>query len=186
MKNFNTKVALVAGVAALALVGTGYAAWHFSSDASVDVSGNVNIIAKDTEVGTLNLKAGQTFSIVLDQKEDGGVYWADASGNKLNPANVVLEYKGIDRVVKETISISMESDCSALETYVTFGADAEAQEFTWTGGTDAEEITFALPTVEYTDAYPLNETQYDAMVTALDGAEVTFTFSAEVVECTHA
>ncbi len=43
MKNFNTKVALVAGVAALALVGTGYAAWQFNTvvDTTKDASGLV-------------------------------------------------------------------------------------------------------------------------------------------------
>lgn len=185
MKTRN-KLSLLAGVAALALVGTGYAAWEFSKTATLDVSGNVNVVTKADEVGTLNLKAGQTFSLVLDQNEDGGVYWADASGNKLDSANVVLEYKGTERVVNETISVSATADYdSAITTYVTFGDLAAAQEFTWTGGATAKEITFALPTVSYTDAYPLNETQYDAMVTALDGAEVTFTFTAEVGECTH-
>lgn len=186
MKTRN-KLSILASVAALALVGTGYAAWQFSKENTVDVNGTVNVVGKADEVGTLTLKDGLTYTLVLDQNEDGGVYWADNEGTKLTDANIVLEFVGTDRAVNETVTISMESDyASAIETYVTFGDNDADQSFTWTGEKTVEEITFALPTVAYTDAYPLNEAAYDAMYEAVNGAEITFTFTAEIDECTHA
>lgn len=175
---------LLASVTALSLVGTGYAAWQFSKDATATFTGNVVVTEKADEVGTLTLKSGETVKLVLDQNEAGGVYWANTSGTEIS--TITLEFKGTERVVDETITVSGEATSTGkLSDYVTIGTFADVSH-DWVGGLSAVEYEFTLPTVAYTAAYPLNETAYDKMVTDLSGAQVTFTFTAEVAECTHA
>lgn len=190
MKTTN-KISLIAGLAAIVLVGTGYAAWTFSKDASVNADGNVNITTKDPEVGTLSLEAGQTFVLTLDQDFIGWQKEA-ADNNTSDVSTVKLEYIGSEAkdykagfAVNEDIKVTMTAEYGALSTYVEFGALEAAKTVDYLG----EKITFefALPTVSYVEAkYPRNEKDYDAMVTAIGSAKVNFTFTAEVVECTHA
>lgn len=190
MKTSN-KITLITGLSAIALVGTGYAAWTFSKDATATADSNVNITTKATEVGTLSLAEGQTFVLTLDQDFIGWQKEAN-DNNTSDVSKVKLEYVGSEEkdyksgyAVDETIEVTMTATYGALETYVTFGAldAAISKEYTGT----KLEFEFNLPTVSYVDAkYPRNETDYDAMVTALKDAKVNFTFTATVKECTHA
>ena len=189
MKTSN-KITLIAGLSAIALIGTGYAAWTFSKDATATADGNVNITAKADEAGKLELAADQSFVLTLDQDFIG--WQKTANDNNTSDVSVVkLEYTGSeakdpngDSAIEETIKVSMTADYGALSTYVTFGALEAEQTFTYTG--TKLEIEFDLPTVSYVAAkYPKNEEAYDAMVTALANAKVNFTFTATVEECTH-
>ena len=188
MKTSN-KITLIAGLSAIALIGTGYAAWTFSENATATADGNVNITTK-TETGELKLADGQTFVLTLDQDFIG--WQKTANDNDTSDVKVVkLEYTGSEAkdykngyAVEETIKVSMTADYGALSTYVTFGSLDAEQSFNYTG--TKLDIDFNLPTVSYVDAkYPRNETDYDAMVTAIGSAKITFTFTATVEECTH-
>ncbi len=188
----SNKITLIAGLSAIALVGTGYAAWTFSKDAEATAQGNVNITTKADETGTLSLAADQTFVLTLDQDFIG---WQKVAtdNNTSDVSTVELEYTGSkvadyagNKAVKEHVKVTMTAEYGALSTYVTFGVldAAITKEYK---GEDKIEFVFNLPTVSHVDAkYPRNEKDYDAMVTAIGSAKVNFTFTATVEECTHA
>lgn len=190
MKTAN-KISLVAACAALALVGTGYAAWTFSKDASTASVGNVNITAKADEVGELTVN-NENFYLVIDQKFLGWATTATATASDLS--KVTLTYTGAasgtaatntDWLIDEDIKFICTFDGSALSNYIVFG---NADEYTKTVDYTGTAITcdYTLPTVSWKDGMkPDNETEYDAMVTAIGTAKVNLTFKAEVVECTH-
>lgn len=189
MKTSN-KITLIAGLSAIALIGTGYAAWTFSKDATATADGNVNITTKADEVGKLELAADQSFVLTLDQDFIG--WQKTANDNNTSDVKVVkLEYTGSEEkdykanfAVDENIKVTMTAQYGALSTYVEFGSLDGAITKEYTG--EKIEFEFNLPTVSYIDAmYPRNEEDYDAMVTAIGSAKVNFTFTATVEECTH-
>lgn len=189
MKTSN-KITLIAGLSAIALIGTGYAAWTFSKDATATADGNVNITTKAEEVGTLKLADGQSFVLTLDQDFIG--WQKTANDNDTSDVKEIeLVYSGskakdtkAEYAVEETIEIAVETNYGALSTYVEFGTTATIESQNYVG----EDLTFkfTLPTVSYINAkYPRNEEAYDAMVDAIGSAKVEFTFTASVKECTH-
>ncbi len=189
MKTSN-KITLIAGLSAIALIGTGYAAWTFSKDATATADGNVNITTKAEEVGTLKLADGQSFVLTLDQDFIGWQKTANDNDTS-DVTEIKLVYSGskakdtkAEYAVEETIDVTVEADYGALSTYVEFGTTAAIASQNYVG----EDLTFkfTLPTVSYIDSmYPRNEEAYDAMVTAISSAKVSFTFTASVKECTH-
>lgn len=191
MKTSN-KITLIAGLSALALIGTGYAAWTFSADTTATETGNVNITTKSTEVGKLSLLSGEE-NIVLTLDQDFIGWQLEANDNDASDiSTVTLEYIGSEAkdykagfAVDEDIDVVMTADYGALADYVTFGDLVVTEQKKDYQG---EKLTFefTLPTVAWIDAkYPRNEKAYDEMVEALEGAKVEFTFTASVVECTH-
>ena len=191
MKTSN-KITLIAGLSAIALIGTGYAAWTFSKDATATAEGNVNITAKAEEVGTLKVADGQNFYLTLDQDS---IKWMDSTDESTanEVTTIKLEYSGstvadykAGKAVEENIVVKMELTSNELSTYVTLGNMDDDQTKAYKGE-DKIEFEFTLPTASYVDAkYPRNEKAYDAMVTALTGKKVSFTFTASVEECAHA
>ena len=189
MKTSN-KITLIAGLSALALIGTGYAAWTFSKDAEATAEGNVSITTKDPEVGELKLVDGQTFVLTLDQDFIG---WQKvANDNDTSDVSVVkLEYTGSEAkdykagfAVDETLKVSMTASYGTLSNYVEFGSLDAEKTLDYVG--EKLEFEFNLPTVSYIDSmYPRNEKAYDDMVAAIESAKVEFTFTASVEECTH-
>lgn len=190
MKTSN-RLSIISAVAALAIVGTGFAAWQFSKDASATSTGNVSITAKAEEAGTLKLADGQTFTLTLDQDFIGWQKKAN-DDNTSDVSTVKLEYTGStandyegNKAVDEDVTVTMTAEYGALSTYVDFG-DLDAAITKDYKGEDKIEFEFNLPTVSYVDSmYPRNEEAYDAMVNAIGSATVNFTFNAEVAQCTH-
>ena len=191
MKTSN-KITLIAGLSALALIGTGYAAWTFSKDATAVETGNVNITTKADEVGKLSLLAGEE-NIVLTLDQDFIGWQLEASDNDTSDISVVtLEYEGSEAkdykagfAVDEDIDVIMTADYGALADYVTFG-DLEVTEQKKDYAGEKLTFEFKLPTVSWIDAmYPRNEKAYDDMVAALENEKIEFAFTAAVVECTH-
>lgn len=190
MKTSN-RLSIISAVAALAIVGTGFAAWQFSKDAGATSTGNVSITAKAEEAGTLKLADGQTFTLTLDQDFIGWQKKAN-DDNTSDVSTVKLEYTGStvndyegNKAVDEDVTVAMTAEYGALSTYVDFG-DLDAAITKEHKGEDKIEFEFNLPTVSYVDSmYPRNEEAYDAMVNAIGSATVNFTFNAEVTQCTH-
>ncbi len=183
MKTSN-KISLIAGLSAIALIGTGYAAWTFSKDSTVNFDGSVNITAKAEEVGTLSVVPNQKVCLILDQDFIG---WKDSTDeNAAEVTSINLEYAGaVSKDVDEHITVSVDANYdSVLAKYVSFTAIGEqTKEYK---GEDKLAFEFALPTISWVDGKkPLNEKAYDEMVAALGSSTVSFTFSAEVSECTH-
>lgn len=187
----SNKISLIAGVAGLAAVGTGYAAWTFSKDADgITSTGNVKI-TEETEVGTLKADK-DSFYLIIDQKFLGWATTDTAMSSDLS--KITLTYEGAesgtsatntDWLVDETITFTCSCDASALSSYINFtGAEDYVETKDYSGTTLT--LDYVLPTVSWVDGMkPENETEYDAMVNAIGSATVDFTFKAEVNECTH-
>lgn len=190
--NLKNKISMISCVAAMALVGTGYAAWTFSKDATQTATGNVNITAKADEVGTLTVD-NDSFYLVIDQGFLGWATTQNATASDIS--KVVLTYSGAEGKstadntnwkIDETIKFTCTFDGSALSEYIVFTNVADT-EYTksYTGLADIT-LDYNLPTVSWKDgAKPENETEYDAMVTAIGSTTVDLSFTAEVDECTH-
>ena len=167
------KITFIAGLSAIALIGTGYAAWVFSEDSTITGTGNVSIITKGQETGSLNQLPGQE-NLVLTLDQDFIGWQTQAKDNNTSDiSSLTLEYQGSqakdtrgEYAVDEDIVVTMSADYGVLSTYVQFGdlQDVElVKEFTG----EAITFEFRLPTVSYVDSmYPRNEKAYDEMVEA--------------------
>lgn len=180
-KNLRKTIALTLVIGALALIGTGYAAWTFSKDATATATGSVNITTV-SETGTLTVTENATIKLVVDQ---GKLEWQDASGNPVT--TVSLKYTGDnyvdsaatnDEVV--TFSVDYSAGATAVASYITVsGGSFSANDLTYK--TTALETVYTLPTLAWvTNMKPGNITEYNTMVTAIGSASITFTFTADV------
>lgn len=187
----SNKISLIAGIAGLAVVGTGYAAWTFSKDVDgVTSTGNVKI-TEEAEVGTLKADK-DSFYLIIDQKFLGWATTDTATASDLD--KITLTYEGAesgttatntDWLIDETITFTCSCDVSALSSYISFTGAEDYVETKDYNGT-AIILDYTLPTVSWVDGMkPENETEYDTMVNTIGSATVDFTFKAEVNECTH-
>lgn len=182
-KNLRKSLVLTSLFAALALIGTGYASWTFSKDATASATGNVNVTTV-SETGTLTITENTTFYLVVDQ---GKLEWntaADGSGTKVT--TVSLKYEGdayVDSNAKndEVVDFSV-SYTNSVSSYITMtDASTEFSNDNVTYKTTAVETVYTLPTLDWaTDMKPGNITEYNTMVTAIGTASVSFTFTADV------
>lgn len=192
MKNFNTKVALVAGVAALALTGTAYAAWQFNTvvDTDKDASGLVTaaIEAKDVTVS-----GADTLYLVLDACDNAshnhgvgkGIYWAsDAEGNTAvteltltgtvnYEANDIVDYS------KYVGHFEVTSDL-ADTTYITFGESTDPADVT-VNSVDGDCVaTYTLPVPSYKTC-PTSVEEVSEMRAELSSFTFTINFNVKEV-----
>jgi len=162
----------------LALFGTGYAAWTFSKDATVDSVANANITAV-TDEGTLAVDK-TSFYLVIDQNFLGWATTENATSSDLS--TLTLTYTGTSETsVNETINFSCSIN-NALSSYITVADGSfSADSMTYTG--TAIENTYTLPTVSWVDGKkPTTRAEYDAMLTVIGSEKVTFSFTADVAE----
>ncbi len=186
-----SKITLIAGLTAMALVGTGYAAWSFSEDRIITETGNVNVVTKGQEAKFLERLPGEE-NLILTLDQDFIGWQREAKDNNTSDiSSLTLEYLGSqakdpegDYAVKEDIAVTMNVDYSVLSTYVEFG---ELKDVELVKDYKGEKLTFEfrLPSVSYVDSmYPRNEQAYDEMVEVLEGAKIQFIFEAHVLQCT--
>ncbi len=176
----SSKLSIISSVAALAIVGTGFAAWQFSDSASSAADGNVAITDK-TEAGTLTVNPA-SFVLTLDQNF---LKWQSAANDADDTSDITtveLTYKGSENNnVKEEIDFSCDID-NGLAAYVTIGDGSFANDVMEYVGTEIVN-TYTLPEISWVDGQkPETQKEYDDMKTALDGKKVTFTFEAAVKE----
>ncbi len=186
-----SKITLIAGLTAMALVGTGYAAWSFSEDRIITETGNVNVVTKGQEAKFLERLPGEE-NLILTLDQDFIGWQREAKDNNTSDiSSLTLEYLGSqakdpegDYAVKEDIAVTMNVDYGVLSTYVEFG---ELKDVELVKDYKGEKLTFEfrLPSVSYVDSmYPRNEQAYDEMVEVLEGAKIQFIFEAHVLQCT--
>lgn len=175
--NARTKLSIVTAAGLLALTGTGFAAWTFNKDASVNSTANVTVLP-ESELGTLTITTASLY-IVLDQ---AGIYYAsDAAG--ANPVTrLEANYNApADGTLGENMDIDFDLAFSGATadwaTYVNGLADVSLGTVTVDHGDNA--LAFTLPALTYTAAKPSTESEYDAMKAALDGKTVTMTVTAD-------
>ena len=174
-----SKISIIATLSTLALAGTAFAAWEFNKSAEQAAQSNV-AITKDASVGTLEIDPS-VFYLTLDQS-----VLAFTEADHTNDANAVsdsittvdLEYTGSansNNVSDVTLSVTYTVD-TAIATYVTVsGGQLGAQ----SNNGNKATATYTLPTLAWA-AKPATQAQFDAMKAALNGAKISFTFSATV------
>lgn len=188
MKTRN-KLSLLAGVAALALVGTGYAAWTFTKEVSstIDVSGKVTaaIEAKDVTADP------ETFYLIVDACKETthkhlpgkGIYWAKDAEGKTAVTEITL--KGtVNEADNDILDIRgyvgkfvIKADAVAT-TYVSMAAVNKTETVTVNTKNGDCEYTYTLPEVSFIKC-PENVAEVTAMKAELSDITFTVDFNVE-------
>lgn len=182
MKTQN-KIKTILSVACLALIGTGYALWEFSKDATVDATSNV-VITDSSESGSLSVDK-DTIYLILDQEYVG---WSTSNSIDDAITSLALTYLGAEAngtssntgwEIDETVTFSCDIT-NDLSSYITIGnGEFDDNNVAYSG--DAVTVNYTLPTISWvSNMKPTNKTEYDTMVTALNSKTVSFAFSAEI------
>ena len=163
MKLLN-RVTLLSVLGISALVGTGYAAWTFSTSAENKTANAALLITDANTVGEISFKTN-TAKFTLDQS---GITWE---------GEIVADYSSVGSEVEDP---SIEKSWTAaipaeLATYVTF-VDAS----TTISGTWEDDVAIVLPELVYTENKPTTKSAYDTMVSLISESNITFTFSATI------
>lgn len=186
---FRNKMSLIAGVAALALAGTGYAAWTFTKEVSQTVTVSEKVTAA---IEAKNVTADpSTFYLIVDAPTAGGtnlkpgkgLYWAsDAEGEtaittvkltgKVNEADHDIADIG-GYVGKFVITADALST-----TYVSMAAVNKTETVTVESKDGDCEYTYTLPTVSYAKV-PANVAEVTAMKAELSNVVFTVKFNVE-------
>lgn len=198
MKGLKTKVAVMSGMAALALVGSAFAVWQFGASANKEVDEDYYITkAVDAGSAVINVTgidaAPESKLLVLDQptgdaadpeteNTPNGVHWH--LGSALSFTHTIDNPTTNAAKFKYTLTLTLNGK---LGDYVKFSAVAspvlpvksaadKTFVYEWTESaarSDAaltEDVAHAaLPAVEYTDSKPTNIAEYNAMVTNITG-----------------
>lgn len=171
------KIAAITAASMLAFAGAGFAAWTFNKDVSDTSTANV-VVTSESEQGTLEIETTSLY-IILDQ---AGIFYAEDNAG----ANPVTELEATYTAVAAgnlgenmdvTFTLEFSGAVAAWSTYVNGLVDPASQTITTVNG--ANQVLFTLPTLTYTAAKPSTESEYDAMVTALDGQTLTLTVTAD-------
>ena len=171
------KLAAISAATMLAFTGVGYAAWTFNKDTNDTKNATVSVLA-ESEKGTLAISDTALY-IILDQA--GISYASDAAGE--HPVTTLTATYTAE--ANGTLGENMDVDFDlawgeAVEDwayYVNGLTDVDAGTHTMVNGANAVSIT--LPTLTYTAHKPSTESEYDAMKTALNGATLTLTVTAD-------
>ncbi|MBR0439908.1 MAG: hypothetical protein IJK27_04075 [Bacilli bacterium] len=175
----SSKISAIATMGALALVGTAFAAWQFNKNAEKVVNANV-AITKDASVGEITLSQ-ETFYLTLDQEFLG---WTVSDHTNSEEAvtdgltSFKVTYTGSEAagdVSDVTLTAAFAAD-SAFDAYISVTGGGLG---TPTASANVKEATYTLPTIAWVHK-PTTKAQFDAMKSALDGAKVTFTYTATV------
>lgn len=188
MKTRN-KLSIFAGIAALALVGTGYAAWQFNTAVDNTITDSAKVFnaieAKEVQVGneTIYLIADACAESGHNHKAGAGIYWAsDAEGTtKITTVELTgsVNYEANDiQDFSKYIGHFEVSSTATSGTYVVFGDSAASADVTSTAANADVKYTYTLPTVSYATC-----PESVAGVTALRAelaSDITFTVNFNV------
>ena len=171
----SNKITLIGAIGALALVGTGFAAWQFAKAQTEDVEKNVVVTGVTELEGTITV---DTFFLTFDQAAP--VWTSSSHADSTEEISDVITTVG----VTYTGNASLTNAAANVDWTVTYVADAAITNYvTVTGGSlgeatnsgNVKTATYTLPTLAWTANKPENKTAYDAMKTAVASAKVTFT-----------
>jgi len=175
----SSKISIVATMGALALVGTAFAAWQFNSN--VDKVANANVaITKDASVGEITLSQ-ETFYLTLDQDFLGWTvsdHTNDEEAVTDGLTSFTVTYTGSE-AAGDVSDVTLTAECnvdSAFDSYISFTGGALG---TPTESANNKVATYTLPTVTWVDK-PSTQAEFNAMKSALEGAKVTFRYTATI------
>lgn len=186
------KLAAITAAAMLAFTGVGFGAWVFGHEASAietvtnEVTAAVDLTGLSADITTSGLK------IVLDQpaktgyNEQGkGAYWANSAGAAVTTITLTptIAYRSGSDTPTYEYTFSSTFTHTALDTYLNFGSDSlsPSASGTFTQAAPLGAFTYTLPTLSY-KLEPTSLANYDAMVTALHDATVSFSFTLNITD----
>lgn len=183
------KLAVITATAMLAFTGIGFGAWVFGHEASANASVANEVTAA---VDLTGLTADHdSFKLVLDQpakawnSQGKGLHWEDNSGNALSEIELTpaISFRsGSDTPTYEYSFVPEVTIGSGLEDIVTFSnVDESERTGTFTQASPLAAFSYTLPTLAYADE-PESLAEYDAMVAALAGKEISFSFTLNITD----
>lgn len=186
------KISVIAAASMLAFVGIGFGAWTFNNSAAQEEEESAYatsaISAKDVV-----LTGNTEVYLVLDQEKP---YWSTAVNTGSKPVelangkitvapdyDLVNQNDGASWTWTLTSSITVDS---AISTYVNVGSlstsGTTSGTVTAAGAETIAAVDYPLPTLAYTASKPANYTEYQAMLTAIASAHITFSFNCTFAE----
>ena len=183
------KLAVITATAMLAFTGIGFGAWVFGHEANANASVANEVTAA---VDLTGLTADHdSFKLVLDQpakawnSQGKGLQWEDNSGNALSEIELTpaISFRsGSDTPTYEYSFVPEVTIGSGLEDIVTFSnVDETERTGTFTQASPLAAFSYTLPSLAYTDE-PESLAEYDAMVAALAGKEISFSFTLNITD----
>lgn len=202
------KLAAIMAAAMLAFTGVGFAAWTFTQVRNAEVATIEDKVAVGIELND-NFKL---FNAADDSEVTGlylicdapaaesgilagdGIYWATDAAGANAISNVYIKgslTKNMEDSVKDKTSVTVQFTAShnLSSSYVTFGsltapANKVVDNIDAAGNFDVQSVSFALPTVAYTQAnIPHSISELTAMNTALatDLSGKALSFTAQII-----
>lgn len=153
---------LLAGFAALALVGTGYAAWTFNSEVNATMN-NTSAVTAAIEAKNVTAEHDELYLIVdacpaTNHKHlaGNGIYWSTSKENDPSKKITTVKLTGkVNYAANDIVDFSKYvghfevSSTLANTTYVSFGTSAASEDVTVNSVDGDCEYTYTLPTVSY-------------------------------------
>ena len=186
------KIATITAVAMMAFTGVGFAAWTFNN--TVAQSQNVNTyVTSALKAENVALSGNTTVYLVFDQAKP---YWSTAvnTGSKpveltdgkitVTPKFTIRDHSdGASWDYTLTSSMSVNASISHYVTVSGFDTANKTGTVSLNGEANPASHDYAGPSVSYVaDAKPTTLDAYDAMVTALEGKYITFSFNCTFAE----
>ena len=185
------KMAVITAASMVAFLGVGFAAWTFNNSVAQDQEAGAYatsaISAKNVE-----LSGDTTVYLVLDQEKP---YWSAAIDNGSKPVEladgkitVSPDYDlqdqndGASWTYTLTSAISVDSDIANYVNVTGFDTVAKTGTITAAGDEGIDPVDYDLPALAYTANKPSNYAEYQAMLAAVSGKTVTFTFNCTFIE----
>ena len=186
------KLGIITAASMLAFAGVAFAAWTFNNNAAQEAQESAYATSA-INAKNVTLSGNTTVYLVLDQAKP---YWSTAVDTGSKPVELAngkitvtpdydLQDQNDGASWTYTITGTMTVD-SAISTYVNatgFGSsDTLTGTVTAAGAETIAAVDFDLPALAYTASKPATYAEYQAMLTAVASAHITFTFNCTFAE----
>ena len=185
------KISAITAVSMLAFVGIGFAAWTFNNSVAQEAEQDAYATSA-IEAKNVTLSGNTEVYLVLDQEKP---YWSVAVDTGSKPVELTngkitvtpdydLQNQNDGASWTYTLTSSITVD-AAIATYVNvtgFDVTDKTGTITAAGDEGIAAVDYNLPALAYTASKPSNYTEYQAMLTAVASAHITFTFNCTFVE----
>lgn len=185
------KISAITAVSMLAFVGIGFAAWTFNNSVAQEAQESAYATSA-ISAKNVTLSGNTTVYLVLDQAKP---YWSTAVDTGSKPVELAngkitvtpdydLQNQNDGASWTYTLTSTITVD-AAIATYVDvtgFDTADKTGTITAAAGGAIAAVDYNLPALAYTASKPANYTEYQAMLTAVASAHITFTFNCSFVE----
>ena len=189
--NLKNRISIITAVSTLACVGVGFAAWTFNNSVAQDAQESAYATSAINAKNVV-LSGNTEVYLVLDQDHP---YWSTAVDTGSKPVELTngkitvtpdydLTNQNDGASWTYTLSSSIVVD-AAIATYVNvtgFDVADKTGTITAAGAETIAAVDYDLPALAYTASKPADYTEYQAMLSAIASAHITFSFNCTFVE----